>query len=243
MASMFRRDCLDQAGEHDPALAYQDWELFVRAAAHWEVGFIPRALAEYRIHSTNVSLGVSRATNVERALEVTSVLRERAPRVGGRLAEPRVRATIELQMCFLCFAGGDVPVAQTALEAAFAHDPSLAGDGRWLADWLWSRELDDLLPEDGPDFVPWLAARALPRLDAAAARVFRREVAAVEAGARALRLARAGRSAAAFRSALAAGVRSPRRVRDRRLGAVLLDSSAPAARSVRFAKRNLLRHR
>src|SRR5438105_2703494 len=96
MTVMFRRECIEQAGEEDPNLVYSDWELYARAAAHWQVGFIPRALAMHRLHGGNVSLGAGRTTNLERAVEVTASLRERAPVVGGRLSAPRVRGTLEL---------------------------------------------------------------------------------------------------------------------------------------------------
>src|SRR5436305_575955 len=83
---------LEQVGEEHPRLVYGDWERQARAAAHWEVGFIPRAMASCRVHGRNTSIDVPRETMVERQLDVTMVLRDRAVAVGGRLAEPRVRA-------------------------------------------------------------------------------------------------------------------------------------------------------
>jgi GT2 family glycosyltransferase len=243
MTLLMRRECLEQAGDEDHDLVYSDWEFFTRAAAHWEAGFVPRCLAGQRVHATNTSVGASRSTNLQRALAVTEALRERAPAVGGRLAEPRVRATLELQLGFLRFAAGDESDAASRVRGAFNRDPTLARDGRWLGDWLWARLLDELLPDDGREFVPWLAGVAGPLLEPRAARGFRRATAAARREARAIRLARASRPTRAHRAALAAAAFSPRRAADRRLAAVLLDSVAGGAAGnwLRRARRQLLR--
>jgi alpha-1,3-rhamnosyltransferase len=245
MTVMFRRECLQQVGEEDDGLVYADWEFHTRAAAHWEVGFIPRALAMYRSHGANTGLNASREANVARALDVTAAMRTNALSVGGGLAEPRVRATLELQMGFLRFASGDMAGAAADVRAAFQRDPSLAFDGVWLGDWLWSRLLDELLPGGGPEFVPWFERTVLLSLEGRAARTLRREAAAARGAARAINLARAGRPTRAQRAALGALVRSPRRVADRRLAAVLLESAAGGvpAKGLRIAKRRLLPRR
>jgi alpha-1,3-rhamnosyltransferase len=240
MTVMIRRECLESAGPEDESLVYGDWEFHTRAAAHWAVGFIPRPLAMHRVHATSTSLTADRETNLERALAVTRVMRERAPRVGGALAAPRVRAALELQMAFLDFASGDESAAARRVRAAFERDPTLAGDGRWLGQWVWDRLLDRLLPPGGPDFTPWLAATVTPLLDPRAARVLRREAAAAKHAERAIQLGGAGRSAAGLRAALAAVARSPRRIADRGLAAVLLDSVGRRADGLRGARRRLL---
>ena len=245
MTAMFRHECLEQAGGFDPALVYSDWELFVRVAAHSQIAFLPRALAQYRVHGTNASVNVGRRVNLERSLEVTAALRDRAPEVGGRLAEPRVRAAIELQMGFLHFAVGEVKTAEADVERAFDLDPAMGHDGRWLADWLWSRLLAELLPGRSAAFARWFGANTAPRLSARAARILRRELGAAVHLADVLAEARAGHAASAHRAALFATVGNPRHVADRRLGAVLLDSIAGglASSAVRATKRRLLPHR
>jgi alpha-1,3-rhamnosyltransferase len=242
MTVMWRRECRDQTGEEHPSLVYSDWELQTRAAAHWEVAFIPRVLALYRVHGANTSLDVARETRVARQLEVTKVLRERAPSVGGRLAEPRIRAALELQMGYLRFAAGEQG-AEADLRAAFERDASLAGDARWLSDWLWARPLDELLLGKGPDFARWFDGAVRALLEPPAARTMRREAGAVRAQARAIRLARAGRLVGAGSSVLVAWALSPRRLRDRRLTSVLLDAAVRtrAGSTARRARRRLLR--
>jgi hypothetical protein len=242
MTALWRRACLQQAGEEHATLVYGDWEHQARGAAHWDVAFIPRALALYRVHGMNTSLDIPRETRIARHLEVTEVLRERAPAVGGRLAEPRVRAVLELQVGYLRFAAGDTG-GEADLRAAFERDPSLAGDARWLSDWLWARPLDELLPSEGPDFARWFHGAVQTLLEPRAARTVRREVAAVSAQARAIRLARDGRLAGAAASALLAWARSPRQLGDPQLKSILLDAivRTRSGAALRRARWRLLR--
>jgi hypothetical protein len=242
MTALWRRACLDQTGDEHPTLVYGDWEHQARGAAHWKVGFIPRPIAMYRVHGANTSLDLPRETKVARQLDVTLVLRDRAPSVGGRLAEPRVRAALELQVGYLHFAAGESG-GETDLRAAFERDPSLSGDERWLADWLWSRPLDELLGGSAPAFVTWFRDHTRPLLAPRAARLMRRHVAATRAAARAIVLSRAGRTVRGSCAAVTAVALSPGRLRDPRLRAVVLDSiaSTPRGAVLRRLKRGLLR--
>lgn len=245
MTVMLRRECVLDAGDEDPSLAYSDWELWVRAAAHWDVRFNPRPVAMYRVHGANTGINIDRGTNLQRSLQVTNALRERAPRIGGRLAGARVRATLELQLGFQSFALGDLAQAEAGVGAAFDRDPSLADDARWLGDWLSARLLDPLLPEDAQDFAAWFTSAVLPSLRPDAARRFRRDAKAAEHEVRAIRLAGAGHGARAGRAAVAAIGRSPRRLADRRLLTVLVDSPARGSlgRGLRTAKRRVAGYR
>ena len=245
MTAMIRRECLDRVGPEDEDLIYGDWSFYTRLAAHYEGAFIPRALAKHRIHGANTSAVVSRETTLERSVAVTGSLRERAESIGGRLAEPRVRATLELQWAFLGFATGERRGAATSLEPALELDPSLASDGAWLADWMWDRLVDGLLPTDGPAFVDWLTAGVTPALEPAAARTVRREALAAARVERAIRLVQSGHTARAQLLALRALASAPRRVADRRVVALLLDSVAGGRplRGYLAAKRALLPHR
>lgn len=245
MTTMLRRECLAGTGGHDPALYYSDWDMLIRAAAHWDVGFIPRPLAMYRIHDANTGYNAARAVDVERSLEVTSSLRARAGEIGGRLAAPRVRATLELQHAFLLWAGGDRAAADAAVPAAFELDPRLAADGHWLADWLRARLLDRLMPDGGPGFEGWLVAALAPHLERSALRLLRRRAPAARQEAIAVRAAASGEMARARRAAVAAATRSPRALADRRIATLLIDSiggGRPGA-GLRRAKRRVLGYR
>jgi glycosyltransferase involved in cell wall biosynthesis len=244
MTIMLRRECLEQAGGQDASVVYTDWELWARAAAHWEVGFIPCPLAMYRVHAANTGFDIPWEQNLERSLEVTSLFREHADSVGGGFAEPRVRATVELQLAFLRFAEGDLRGAKSILPLAFVRDPSLSSDGRWLSDWLRARLLDPLA-RDGDGFGPWILVNIAPFLDRRAQRRLRREAVAAEREASAVRSARAGQMSTARRKALEAVTRSPRLLADRRLTTVLLDSlvGGGPADGLRRIKRRVLGYR
>jgi hypothetical protein len=242
MTALWRRACLDQTGDEHPGLVYGDWEHQTRGAAHWEVAFIPRALARYRVHGANTSVDVARETKVRRQLEVTLVLRERAPSVGGRLAEPRVRAALELQVGYLRFAAGEKG-GERDLRTAFERDPSLAADEPWLADWLWARPLDELLAGSGPEFAAWFWDAVRPLLTPRAARAMRLRVAASRAESYAIALSRAGHTMRGSLAAAAAVALSPGRLHDPGLRAVVLDSitASPRGAALRRAKRRVLR--
>jgi hypothetical protein len=235
MTAMLRRECFERAGGHDGSVVYSDWDLFARVAAHWEVGFIPRPLAMHRVHGRNTSMQPPDVNRV-RATEVTAGLRERAPSVGGRLAEPRLRATLELQMAFLRLASGYEDEAARDARTAFAADRSLARDARWLADWLWSRSLDELMPAGRPAFAPWFVATVGPLLAPPTARELERAAVVAAHAERAGRLARQRQPGAALHAAVRVAFRSPRRAVDRNFLALLLDS-APASLPVRAWRR------
>lgn len=225
MTVMFRRECLEQTGSEDGTLTYSDWEFYTRAAAHWEVGFLPRALAMHRVHGANTSVVASRPLNLTRAIEVTDALAEGAARVGGRLAEPRVRAVLDLQLGYLRFASGDDAGAADRVAAALDRDPTLRADGEWLGDWVWTRTFDGLLPPSGPAFGPWFAEQVRHVLTPEAAKALRSQVAAARAAELAVRHLRQGQAVRAHAAAFAAFARSPRRLSDRRLPAMLLETA------------------
>jgi len=245
MTALFRRTALERAGPFDETVVYSDWELFIRVAAHAEIAFLPRALAMFRVHGTNLSARATREVNLARAMEVTRAVRAKADAVGGGLKEPRVRAMLELQTGFLAFADGDERAAAASMRSAFATDPSLAADPGRLADWLWGRLLDGLLPPAGSDFPDWVESTVLPLMERRAAGALRRQLAAAHVGESAIQRATGGQWGGALGAAFALLVRSPRRALDRRLAAVLLDSIADgaAARLVRATKRRVLSHR
>jgi hypothetical protein len=203
MTALFRREVLEQTGGHDGRVVYSDWELFVRIGAHWDAGFVPRPLALHRVHGGNASHQPPDITR-ERMLAVTELLVAKAPEVGGRLADPDIRATLDLQLAYLRFGSG--------LGASIAP----GRDAAWLGDWLWSRALDGL----APGFTAWAEPRLGVRTGARHAE-------------RAVLHARAGRRGPAYRAALRAAVSDPRRAADRRLAAILLDAAPRWARRLR----------
>ncbi len=53
---LVRRAAFEQCGEFNTALfGSGDWEMWLRIARHWEVGYVDKPLAFYRVHGTNAS--------------------------------------------------------------------------------------------------------------------------------------------------------------------------------------------
>ena len=68
---MVRRELFDQVGPFDESLsACEDWDMWIRIAQVSEFAYVDRVLAEYRVHSANMSLDHERMmTNRLRVLE------------------------------------------------------------------------------------------------------------------------------------------------------------------------------
>lgn len=60
---MVRRKCLEQVGIFDPDIkVIQDYDLWLRIAKHFRLGYINKPLAIYRIHDSNISKNKIRLT-------------------------------------------------------------------------------------------------------------------------------------------------------------------------------------
>lgn len=142
-----RREALVAAGLHDPDLLYQDWHLWLRVLARWEVAFVGAPLAHYRLHASN-TMGLSSPTFdvAKHSRAVMLKLRMEALEVGGRLADARTRALIELQIAFYSFVLGENRLADEAVQSAFELDPRLTEDAEFLKNWLVRREINALHP-------------------------------------------------------------------------------------------------
>ena len=58
LTTLVRKKCLDRIGyfDEDPGLtSIEDYELWLRLSKEYQIGFIDQLLAEYRVHSTNLS--------------------------------------------------------------------------------------------------------------------------------------------------------------------------------------------
>jgi glycosyltransferase involved in cell wall biosynthesis len=142
MTVVFKRECLDQVGLFDEGLIYSDWDLFVRIFSHWKVGFIHRPLAKYRMHASNVSKKIDPQVDLQRIIDFTLIIQEKADSIQGALVFPRNLAILNLQLSFLFFCLGDQDRAEKCLKAAFEVDPKLAQDVTFLNAWLnnWKPE-------------------------------------------------------------------------------------------------------
>jgi glycosyltransferase involved in cell wall biosynthesis len=55
--TLVRRECHEQLGDYNPALPHAgDWELWLRVASRFDVGYVANALYAYRVHGRNMSI-------------------------------------------------------------------------------------------------------------------------------------------------------------------------------------------
>jgi glycosyltransferase involved in cell wall biosynthesis len=136
MTAVFRRACLDEVGCFDEGLVYSDWDLMIRVFARWKVGFNDQALAQYRMHTHNLSKKIDPRVDLRRIIAMYRSLEQKWSAIGGALNEPRHRAMFDLQMAFHLFCDEQWDEAVTYLQNAFAHDPSLCENTEFVNAWL-----------------------------------------------------------------------------------------------------------
>jgi hypothetical protein len=125
-----------QVGLHTEGLIYEDWEFYVRMSALFKAGFIEEPLAQYRVHSNNVSLTAEPRERARRYLGVLDSLKRNATRYGGELPTPRVQALIEFRRARFLFALEQVDYATEALKSVFRAYPPIQNDPEILINWM-----------------------------------------------------------------------------------------------------------
>jgi alpha-1,3-rhamnosyltransferase len=233
MTVMARRECFEKIGRERQDLVYSDWELWIRMAAHYRLGFIARSLVKYRIHDYNSSVGIESLENIRRGLQVLDSISENIQSYGGLLLEPRTRCLLDLQRARYLFCLGEPAAARAKLFSGFEiysglRNPRLLLDYWWHAHplseekqefWRWS--IDNLNSEDSRFRI---AAKRLKGLTFARA---------------ATESYKAGDLRNARRSTIKAQLADARWLCDRSLVSVLAESliGSPAMKKVRKFKR------
>jgi len=242
MSVLMRRSAVTEIEPHDEALVYSDWDFWVRMAARHRVAFMPRSRVRYRVQGSNTSFGMSRATNMGRAIEVMEKLRRTATRIGGPLARPRTQALIELQLTYYFYGTQREDEAQRHLGAAFTVDPTLAGDVRYLVRWLKHCRRDLLLLHDRPDevdFENWVLRHLPASLDAGSATALSHAIKGWAFGSWAEKYFRIGGYFRGRRRLLKSLIRDPRARRERELLVTYLEGLVGSRVSARL--RNLFK--
>ena len=131
-----RRACLDQVGVFDEDLVYSDWDLWIRVVSHWKSGYQPILQAGYRVHSSNVSVGIDPKKNFRANIAVLAALLRKSTTDTGLLGQPRSRALIELWLAYHYDRIDEEALALENLRSAFTTDPSLRDDLAFWKHWL-----------------------------------------------------------------------------------------------------------
>lgn len=161
MTVLARRKCIEHVGKHIEKLLYSDWEFWVRLAANHRVGFIKKALVQYRVHGQNISLGVEVDQDLARALDVMDSLRMNASDYGPAFALPRTLALIDLQRARYLFHLAQHEQAAQALASAFELYPSLQHQPRIFLRWVTDVYLANINPAG---FHSWVLSQRSARI-------------------------------------------------------------------------------
>lgn len=134
---MARKEALDKVGFNEENLIYGDWEMWIRFAALFKIGFIPKPLVKYRIHTYNTSVGKEPLVHYQRLREMYLVLKERAKNDSGKLGEEKYRRIIDeklkatldaearthLDNYYKVLANKNLPAAMASLKEAVRISP------------------------------------------------------------------------------------------------------------------------
>lgn len=119
-----RRSVYETLGSFDTRLRYgEDWEMWVRIAAHFPVWYEPKVLARYRVHKHSSSAADLRTgANVAALRQVIALNREVLPtdsadRISRRALE--TTATTALRRAARAIGCGDTTTARAQARAAF----------------------------------------------------------------------------------------------------------------------------
>lgn len=134
--TLVRRSCHDELGGYDPRLPHAgDWDLWLRLAANYAVGYIADSLYVYRMHGTNMyhtrdspRQGVGEVLlTVRKAFET---LPPNAPRALRRLRSQAIRRALLHKMWFERAFGRTRRSWETVFESAW-REPTLLASPRF----------------------------------------------------------------------------------------------------------------
>lgn len=65
---VIKKECLDNVGPYDENLSYEDYDMWLRLAHKYQVGFCPQILSKYRLVSTSMTKTKYKEKRISRAL-------------------------------------------------------------------------------------------------------------------------------------------------------------------------------
>lgn len=139
-AAMVRKECFEELGGFDPSyFGSGDWQMWLRVAERWDVGFVPERLTLYRVHGENASHKLDRIWRDDERLRLW--LKDRMPGYAGRFPDGELRRARAHNLACLGTVqtlNGDPAAGRRSYAEAVRLDP-----GRWKT---WARWLATFLP-------------------------------------------------------------------------------------------------
>lgn len=134
---MVRRECYEKVGLYAQELAYSDWEMWLRILlfSDWQIGFIDKPLAFYRVHSENVSLNNPLMVNYDRNLQVLLNLEQTSDKNETHIESSKYQLLKEL-----------TAVATLNIFYLSAEEGRISEAGRYLSKYLKRNPKDVLRP-------------------------------------------------------------------------------------------------
>ncbi len=84
--AMIVHKAFEEVGTFDERLVFSDWELWIRLAAKFPIGFMPEPLAAYRVHGQNISISSKKAATIlEHHLAVIETVTAQLPQIDNQL--------------------------------------------------------------------------------------------------------------------------------------------------------------
>lgn len=133
---VIRKQCIEEAGYFDEKLfALEDWDLWLRISTNgWEIEYVPQVLAQYRRHSNNMTLDVSRMERNQLAvldkLERSTV----AAQVSHLI--PQARANVHLNSALSYHLQGKAEASYQALGKAVKLWPPILSQAETWYRWI-----------------------------------------------------------------------------------------------------------
>jgi len=150
-AVLIRRSCLDGVGGFDETLRMgDDYELFLRIARHFELGYVDAPLVLYRQHPTQGTRtwGKQLQHGVPWEFLVLRKIVDRYPEIFEELGRHKVQQRLSkpyVALAYACFAEGDHKNARQLMREALRHWPTNFGYLRYyVMTFLSPRRLERL---------------------------------------------------------------------------------------------------
>jgi alpha-1,3-rhamnosyltransferase len=134
MAVVVRRSAVTDAGGFMDGLVYCDWALWIRILSLCPAVFVPKPLADYRVHGGNTSIGVEASLDLAHQLAAIDSLTNGGG--AGLLNLPRSRASIELAAARCLWLIDDLTAARQRVLRAIQVHPAIREETGFVIRWL-----------------------------------------------------------------------------------------------------------